>query len=887
MLYPPFVPLFTLPYPLPYPQPLHSPQPPSKRDIKNNLQKYSPFYRQAMHFNGEGVETLFYVAHSNFSSEKALKKLEAFGLFKDKKIVFVEYQGDKRGPVIPAVGDGNVEGALGQPRGNSAHFTVKVKDKDSYTFRELEISADGKCGIASSIVALNEILRGETPLSPEVLSRGDEDVSGPPQNGDTVKSDANNPFDALLKKIYMPKVVKDKEGNEKYENVFTLHHLVGDGLTSESQELQPITGNLSDQLKERVKRLLKETKESDWLEPKHVHEILTTNLNVKRLINQGQLQNISAGNIFSFHAAISATVVAGESLPQHLEDSSAPNADNQTLTRAGLPNEGMELEPDKTLKHEFRIIVLNILHEWIDAERQDFSEINNDNFLESLIKEKLGNQCAQKIKTELGGQITFKSLLAIEEDLSPQVASPTRLHLIPEGSDTNQTEQLEKEREAFEEDLSPQFASSTRLHSIPEGLDTNQTEQLEKEREAFEEDLSPQFASPTRLPSVHEGSDTNQTEQLEKEREAFYSAPCGNDKKVFEKILDIAQKFCQYLSSNKDEYSKNQEILLEDFKQVLENSSRTSLDHEGQIKLASIESLIEKLEEEHLSDFTNELGYRLAIKAHAPAFLFASFLLLYTIGCRLAPAPAQPDGDGPAQPGQAPGLAPHAPAQPVAHAEVGPAPAQGAEGESKTELSEEEMGGILTGLLYRAQGAEGESKTELSEEEMGGILTELFYRAQNAEDEPTVDRKESKSQTPEPPPEEDKNLSGRKTTENSSEGKPKVDWKESKFQTKEPPPTENSSEDDFLGELEKFGVWIYEGGKAFLDKSLNFLTTSILPCSKTFNIQSFCSDKKVGVDKPNSNVSAQTDTPDNNPLKPGIDIFSILESCLGDRDNIR
>lgn len=421
---------------------------PSEEDIKNNLQRYSPFYRQATsHFDVEGVETLFYVAHDSFSSEKALKKLQAFELFPDKKIVFVEFRGAKRDPVSDAGVEGVAEGVSDQPRRNSAHFTVKVKDKGSYIFRELEISADGKCGIASSMVALNEILRGDTQLSPEVLLRGGTVVLGSPQDGDIVQSDPNNTFDALLKKIYRNKVEKDEDGADKYGEL-KLHHCVRDDLTSESPELQLIIRNLSPQLKERVGKLLTETPESDWLEPQHVHEILTTNSGVTEKITAGELQNISADNIFSFQATIPPTLVAGESLPRPLKDSSAPNADNQTLTRAGNPNEGMELEPDKTLKHEFRIIVLNILHEWINSTDQDFSEINEDDFLESLIKEKLGYWCAQKIKTELGGQITFKSLLAIEEDRSPP-AHVSTLSSIPENLDSDQVEQLKKERETF------------------------------------------------------------------------------------------------------------------------------------------------------------------------------------------------------------------------------------------------------------------------------------------------------------------------------------------------------------------------------------------------------------------------------------------------------
>ena len=523
-------------------------QPPSEEYIKANLQRYSPFYRQAMHFADPNVETLFYVAHDNFSSEKAVEKFKAFELFEKQKIVLVELNNAPRF----RTSDVSESGPSEHQGGNSAHFTVKVKDKDSETLRELIIYGDGKCGIASLFVALNEISRGDIPLLPEVLIRDGIvlDASTSHQDGDIVQSDPGNHYDALLKKIYKPLVKRDENGHDEI-GALKLHHCVKNDLEFDSDEFIIIRRSLVDKkLKEKVKNLLINTENPHWLTPKDVHEILTDNLAVLAKIREGKLKNISADNIFSFQAKIPPTVaaedfhppavVAEEPLPLSPEASSAPNADNQTLTRAGRPNEGMELEPDKTLKHEFRIIVLNILHEWIEGEECDFSKIDGDKFLESLIKEKLGDGYAQKIKTELGGQITFKSLLAIDEDLSPQ------------------------------------FASLPTLASIPEE------------------------------------SNTNQSEQLEKEREAFYSAPCGNDKKVFEKILDIAKKFCQYLSFTKNEYSKNEEILLEDFKQVLNNFTNLSLDEAGKFKLASINSLIEKLEEEHLSDFAGGIDYQLA-----------------------------------------------------------------------------------------------------------------------------------------------------------------------------------------------------------------------------------------------------------------------------------
>jgi hypothetical protein len=174
----------------------------SEDDIKTNLQRYSPFYLQAMHFADPNVETLFYVSHDNFSSEIAVEKFKAFDLFKTK-IVFVEFNNAPRSRASDVIESGPSE----HQGGNSAHFTVKVKDKDSETLRELVIVGDGKCGIASLFVALNEISRGDIPLLPEVLIRRQGnvlDASTPPQDGDIVQSDPNNPYDDLLKKIYKP-----------------------------------------------------------------------------------------------------------------------------------------------------------------------------------------------------------------------------------------------------------------------------------------------------------------------------------------------------------------------------------------------------------------------------------------------------------------------------------------------------------------------------------------------------------------------------------------------------------------------------------------------------------------------------------------------------------
>ncbi len=787
------------------------PQSSSQGAIKDNLQKYSPFYKQAMHFNGEGVETLFYVAHSNFSSEKAVEKIQAFGLFKDKKIVFVEYQGDERGHVIDAgVEEGDDEGVHEQPRGNSAHFTVKVKNKGSYTFRELEISADGKCGIASSIVALNEILRGEAQLSSEVLLRGDKFVSGDPQDGDIVESDPENPFDVLLKKTYRLKTVKTADGDERYGEL-KLHHCVRDNLTSESPEFQRIFGNLPDQSREKVEKLLTKTQKSDWLEPQHVYEILTTNLGVMGKIRARELQNISADNIFLFQATIPATLVAGGSLPHAIaaeepitrppEVSSDPNADNQTLTRAGLPNEGMELEPDKTLKHEFRIIVLNILHEWINEADQDFSEINKDNFLESLIKEKLGDNSVKQIKKELGGEITFKSLLAIDEDLSPQVASPTTLAPIPE------------------------------------------------------------------KPS------TNQTEQLEKEREAFYSAPCGDGKKVFEKILNLMSAL------SKDSIDLDLLTLLQKVGVKIVDLQKND-ETQALINSMNIDQLIETAEK--LKE--RELQITPALSAPAQP----DYSRFNQLNAGYESKITKQDLERAFSAGYSSNI------QPPKMYTFYPAL-------NEIELSETRVVGVQTNVIAAdhpaATGCDVACTRAQAENARCRILA--------AGNPPAPGFACTRARildagNPPAPASTQTNLSVKKSvtwedqpepsdSANAVESNPIVNWKKSKLRTSDLPrngdkylsrrkTTENSSQDDFLGQLGGFGDWIYKGGQ----KNLSFLTTTILDFSSTFNIQSFFSDGKegdVGDDEKDK------DAPKNNPSKPGIgDIFSVLTSCLGDRN---
>ena len=568
---------------LPLPQPLDSPQPPSERDIKNNLQKYSPFYKQAMHFDKAEVKTLFYVAHEGFSSEKAVEKFKAFKLFEEKKIVFAEFQRSEdrlRDPPdggFPVV-DHNMDiepgtraaimasDAISEPsahqRGPGDHFTVKVKMPHSYASEELIINGDGKCGIVASIVALTEI------ASNWVLFY-DVDT----KNEKIVKSDPNHPYDKLLHKENKKEVIYYKVGGQRYGNEKLHYHVSADLILVRSSGW---FSSLEVSLQERVSALLNNTTDTNLLSPKEVHAIISSNV-----AHLGNVANIS---------------------PQHIHE--IPS--DETMARGavavippsvlrGEVGEGIELRKDA--KHEFRIIVLNILHEWICTANQDFSKIEDGNFLKDLIAQKLGDEYAGKIQEAFGGdKITFKSLLAIDEDLSPQVPSSTT--------------------------LSPQVASSTTLALIPEE------------------------------------SNANQTEQLEKEREAFYSAPCGNDKKVFEKILDIAEKFCQYPSFTKDEYSRNEEILLEELKEVLKNFTNLSLDDAGQIKLAEINSLIEKLEEKHLLDFNGVIDYQLALNRNAGG----------------APAHAQPDSAQTAHAQPAPAFAPAPRAPAYAHAQTDPAP---------------------------------------------------------------------------------------------------------------------------------------------------------------------------------------------------------------------
>ncbi len=111
-----------------------------------------------------------------------------------------------------------------------------------------------------------------------------------------------------------------------------------------------------------------------------------------------------------------------------------------SLDLIGAIDEGLELGKDA--KHEFRFIVLNILHEWISTANQNFSKIDEDDFLKHLIAHKLGNEYASKIQTAFGGdKITFKSLLAIDEVEDP----PRPLNC----DDWLKVNQLKKEREVF------------------------------------------------------------------------------------------------------------------------------------------------------------------------------------------------------------------------------------------------------------------------------------------------------------------------------------------------------------------------------------------------------------------------------------------------------
>ena len=318
------------------------------QQIKENLRKYSPFYLQSMRYSEGPASTLLYVSVSDFDSTEALKKIEAFdvdGEFRNKKIIVANLT--------------NSENA-----GRAGHWDVVIKNSGSYEVEHKKVARDGKCGFVSSVLILSEICSEDDKkreLSPVLLREIERpNIEG---SGSQVRQVGTAPQFEVSSAL-----IEGLRGND-----------------SETHKAK--IADISAFHKDRIVNLLTSPSQL-FLSQDEVHNIITQNDIYK--------EAVLAGNILDLTDL--------RAIDNQYSESLLP----ATFTRAGNQDEGLDLSRNRTLKSEFRNIVLEIMYE-----QKDKLDWNTD--LRALVEEKLGKEFTQKIRTELGDEISLATIFPNDE----------------------------------------------------------------------------------------------------------------------------------------------------------------------------------------------------------------------------------------------------------------------------------------------------------------------------------------------------------------------------------------------------------------------------------------------------------------------------------------
>jgi hypothetical protein len=129
-----------------------------------------------------------------------------------------------------------------------------------------------------------------------------------------------------------------------------------------------------------------------WLRQDRVHQILTQYPAVQIGLQSGVIKDMTPNVIKS------TMDTAGSHVHMDFLTDRNASADND-----------LDLMVNKTLKNEFKNIVINIIYE-----NKNSLEWNTN--LEEMVEEKLGQDFTAKIKAELGGKISFETLFSFETD---------------------------------------------------------------------------------------------------------------------------------------------------------------------------------------------------------------------------------------------------------------------------------------------------------------------------------------------------------------------------------------------------------------------------------------------------------------------------------------
>lgn len=377
---------------------------------KENLARYSPFYRCLLNFADDKCNTLIYVpSYLDFNAEEPLKKIRAFDIdekFKAKKIIFA-----------------NLDHSKGQSGG---HWDVTVKNPGDNHSIKFNVAGDGNCGLISSIIMLNEVVN---PGHQQLRS-----LIGYNYHRQSVLTTLNS---------------ADINGNLLYS-----HSFIDDA---------------------GLKRGL-------WLMQDKVHQILTHYPAVKEGLKSGVIKDMTPSSIKS------AMDTRDNYFHQGFEGTRNTSADND-----------LDFITNKTLKNEFKNIVINIIYE-----NKNSLEWNTN--LEEMVEDKLGQDFTAQIKAELGGNISFETLFSFESDTLTRGFFSGRM-----SNEVGAKEAVEKIAEIFQHYLKKEISDCSDLGKIvifqdvckkakskELGLDRRQVGQFPVIQVALENKLS-DYLSPVEL----------------------------------------------------------------------------------------------------------------------------------------------------------------------------------------------------------------------------------------------------------------------------------------------------------------------------------------------------------------------------------------------------
>jgi hypothetical protein len=174
-----------------------------------------------------------------------------------------------------------------------------------------------------------------------------------------------------------------------------------------------------------------------WLRQDKVHQILTQYPAVQSDLQSGVIKDMTPSTMQSVMDTVHSSFF------QDFVDARNTNADND-----------LDFITNKTLKNEFKNIVINIIYE-----NKESLEWNTN--LEEMVENKLGQDFTRQIKAELGGEISFETLFSFETDTLTRGFFGGRMN-----NEAGAKEAVEKIAEIFEHYLNKEIVYQSDFKKI-------------------------------------------------------------------------------------------------------------------------------------------------------------------------------------------------------------------------------------------------------------------------------------------------------------------------------------------------------------------------------------------------------------------------------------